>query len=223
MCGPCTAYLLLPRDTHCCCPLLGFRLHPTIPWSQQPTWCQSFWPTKPAMTCFCSQSQPTVQPWTCCCSHGPAVHPPSLSQNGLPACYVTSFGSDGAPFHTLCLKIKVCLPQQAIRFPHILHLWSDCTNHSLKCLFTQEILPGDLFVYCFLLDSFNAVLDSYSLMYTYKVPPVMSVILVIQQVVQDMQSSPHCHEFQHPLLPHESLPLQLLSLVNRGKEQPSDG
>jgi hypothetical protein len=78
----------------------------------------------------------------------------------------------------------------------------------------------DLFVYSFILDSFNAQLERYHLLYTYELPVTMTVTALINRIVTDLASSPYNYQVttasSASLLLHESLPLQLLEFVNRG-------
>ena len=80
--------------------------------------------------------------------------------------------------------------------------------------------PSDLVLYTFLRDSFNAKLDEYHLLYSYDLPLTTLVTDLIHQVVNDLQGSSFAYQFsgntQGSFLPHETLPLQLLELVNRG-------
>jgi hypothetical protein len=76
-------------------------------------------------------------------------------------------------------------------------------------------------VYRFLRDSFNAILESRHLTYSYELPQSTSVTELITRVVSDMQSCPYSYQFttSHStasLLVHEAHPLQILEIVNRG-------
>jgi len=85
----------------------------------------------------------------------------------------------------------------------------------------QEVTqPSDLILYTFLRGSFNAKLDEYRLLYLYYLPLTTLVTDLIHQVVNDLQQSLFAYQFsgntRGSFLPHETLPLQLLELVNRG-------
>jgi hypothetical protein len=90
----------------------------------------------------------------------------------------------------------------------------------------QEV-TNDLILYMFLRDSFNAKLEEYHLSYSYELPLSTVVSDLIQRVVNDMQRSPFAYQFsadgRGSFLPHETLPLQLLELVNRGLVRQSGG
>jgi hypothetical protein len=65
------------------------------------------------------------------------------------------------------------------------------------------------------------------LVYEYEVPPATLVSDLLSRVVDDMKDCSLTYSFMvqdtHAILDHESLPLQLLSFVNRGRVRASDG
>ena len=69
-------------------------------------------------------------------------------------------------------------------------------------------------------DSFNAKLEAYHLLYLYEVSVTTQVGDLIGRVVNDMRASPFGYQFtidaRGSFMPHETLDLQLLELVNRG-------
>lgn len=84
-----------------------------------------------------------------------------------------------------------------------------------------------LYAYRFVLDSFNAKLESFHLLYNYELPLSTSISSLINTVASHMQSSPFNYQFRSSsstfLLSHETLPLQLLEIVNRGVPRATDG
>lgn len=86
------------------------------------------------------------------------------------------------------------------------------------------------FIYRFHLDSFNALLESYGLLFKLEVPLTMPTTVLLQTIQASMESSHFNYRFADPtplgssttgILPHESLPLSLLGLVNRGRTHPT--
>lgn len=76
-------------------------------------------------------------------------------------------------------------------------------------------------------DSFNSTLESHDLIYHYDLPTSTPVTSLIERVANDMQASAAGYQFSSnnsraSFLSHEVLPLQLLSIVNRGIPRPND-
>jgi hypothetical protein len=76
-------------------------------------------------------------------------------------------------------------------------------------------------VYKFLRDSFNAILQTWNLVYSYELPLSTTVTDLITRVIGDMQSCHYNYQFTtsastSSLLVHEAHPLQPLEIVNRG-------
>jgi hypothetical protein len=91
----------------------------------------------------------------------------------------------------------------------------------------QEVVSEDLFVYSLFRDSFNAELQSHGLIHSFELPISTTITSLIRRMVTDMQDSPFHYQFasndSHArFLSHEVLPLQLLSIVNRGVPRPND-
>jgi hypothetical protein len=90
-------------------------------------------------------------------------------------------------------------------------------------------VDGDetVFFYRFHRDSFNMCLRTLCLVYEYEVPPATLVSDLLYRVVDDMKDCALKYSFvvkdTHAILDHESLPLLLLSFVNRGRVRTSDG
>ena len=84
------------------------------------------------------------------------------------------------------------------------------------------------FLYRFHSDSFNALLDSYGLLFDLDLPLNTHSTALLQEIQSMMEASRFQYRFDTPqslgasgMLPHESLPLSLLALVNRGRIHPS--
>ncbi len=84
------------------------------------------------------------------------------------------------------------------------------------------------FLYRFHSDSFNALLNSYGLLFDLDLPLDTHSTALLQEIQSMMEASRFQYRFEAPqslsssgMLPHESLPLSLLALVNRGRVHPS--
>lgn len=91
----------------------------------------------------------------------------------------------------------------------------------------QEVISEDLFIYSLFRDSFNAELQSHGLIHSFELPISTTITSLIQRIVTDMQDSSFHYQFTSNdshgrFLSHEALPLQLLSIVNRGVPRPND-
>lgn len=154
---------------------------------------------------------------------GPAVPPPPSPHhyNGqqIEDCLSTSISND-IEIPTICVKVKIYLP-------------TVLTNYCCITLFTNYLLQQEnnrenLIFYRFLRESWTAQLESYYLLYTYKLPLSTLVTTLIQHVVSDMKASPFSYSFKLPRLhgqtysPHEVLDLLLLEFINRGVPCPND-
>lgn len=102
--------------------------------------------------------------------------------------------------------------------------------HRLLSLINYQGYTEGYFVYRFHLDSFNALLESYGLIFKLEVPLTMPTTALLQTIQASMESSHFNYTFAEPtplgpsttgILPHESLPLSLLGLVNRGRTHPT--
>ena len=77
-------------------------------------------------------------------------------------------------------------------------------------------------------DSVNLFLQQYHLLYRYNLPLDTTVLMILENVSQSMQSSPKQYIFWSVvpsafIAAHEATPLMLLGLVARGIPQVSDG
>lgn len=76
-------------------------------------------------------------------------------------------------------------------------------------------------MYRLLHDSFDAILQSWNLIYSYELPQSTTVTDLITRIIGDMESCPYSYQFTtipstSSLLVHEVHPLQPLEISNRG-------
>ena len=91
----------------------------------------------------------------------------------------------------------------------------------------ENLHDDDIILYRFLRDSFNRFLLDHHLLYHYDVHPTSPVVDVISRIMDDMSRSDSSYRFSSPnralsWMSHETLPLELLGLVNKGSPRGSD-
>lgn len=85
----------------------------------------------------------------------------------------------------------------------------------------QPIVMENLTYYWFHKDSFNAMLEHFSLLYSHDIPSTTLATDLVRQVIEDMKRSRMCYSFvEHyspNILDHKALPLLLMIFRDRGR------
>ncbi|KAJ7181278.1 hypothetical protein C8R46DRAFT_885532 [Mycena filopes] len=146
---------------------------------------------------------------------GPAVHPPTLARGPPPTLLETvSFIDPATGTRVIRVKFEV--------LPHSVRSRS---SSIFGCsLISLQTLPNNDFVLCRRLRTSElGFLEQHNLLYTFVLPETTTVVELIRMGASAMQDGPGKFKFDTDtgtrasrLLPHEILPLQLLSLVNKG-------
>lgn len=156
-------------------------------------------------------------------TRGPAVAPPCLVSNArwpdVRHCVTEIFPQDGGPAqNALMMTIKVYPPSVCIPTSSLLVF--------LLNLF-QVTPAAEYLLYRFHRDSVTQYLSDHHLVYHYTLSPSTLITDLIIRVTDDMSTSPSVYRFasspeNNMFLSHETQPLQLLGLVNKGTPRVSD-